>query len=81
MLKTEKLYLQSLCFAEPTLLAMQVKEETKLVCKPDGYYGPLTDTELAVSLRTSCKNQLSVHLRGLIGIDEIKSPPFATLSR
>ena len=31
-----------------SLLALQVDQKTKVVCQPDGYYGPLTDTELAV---------------------------------
>ena len=28
---------------------MQVEEKTKLVCQPEGYYGPLTERELVVS--------------------------------
>ena len=27
---------------------LQVEEKTKLVCKPEGYYGPLTEREVAV---------------------------------
>ena len=28
---------------------VQVEEKTKLVCQPEGYYGPLTERELVVS--------------------------------
>ena len=29
---------------------MQVEEKTKLVCQPEGFYGPLTERELVVSI-------------------------------
>ena len=28
---------------------MQMEEKTKLVCQPEGYYGPVTERELVVS--------------------------------
>ena len=31
-------------------MSMQVEEKTKLVCQPEGFYGPLTERELVVSV-------------------------------
>ena len=35
------------------ILSWQVEEKAKLVCQPDGFYGPLTEREVAVR-RASC---------------------------
>ncbi len=35
-----------------TLVCTQVEEKTKLACQPEGFYGPLTDRELVVSILT-----------------------------
>ena len=33
-----------------TISIVQVDEKTKSACQPEGFYGPLTDTEVAVSV-------------------------------